>query len=352
MCIRDRVSTQSTGEVEGPMSGIPFLLLLVWLHDAASVPRAGSPGCGLAPPVRTGATTARSMVVDGHNRTYRLRVPSSYQRGVPLPVIVSHHGWTCSATEDEEASGLSVQAEQSGFVVAYLNGYDDNRHSAAFSWRSWNGAGTVYSNQTKPGCYSWGGTEQYCYESCSGRHGTAHDGGRFSGCDAIGCDWTTCVSSDAFNTAVLNLLEAELCIDVTREYATGQSNGAIYSFHLGASMSHRFAAIVPISGSMMNGYIKPPALPIPVLDCTGTLDQTVPINDTTFGSGAVSNEGWIYETMTAIFAQWEPANGCTGAEPLEPWPTSLDGEQQLYCWGRRCGARGEYPAIRCAWHGA
>ena len=149
----------------------------------------------------------------------------------------------CSATEDERDSGLSTQAETSGFVVAYLNGWDDNSHSADFGWKSWNGAGTVFSNSSSPGCYSWGGTSQYCYSSCSSRKHTDHDGGVFSGCDSIGCDWTTCVSSDNFNSQLMDTLEEELCIDVTREYATGQSNGAIYTFHLGATMSTRLAAV-------------------------------------------------------------------------------------------------------------
>ena len=64
--------------------------------------------------------------------------------------------------------------------------------------------------------------------------------------------------------AVLDLLESELCVDVTREYATGQSNGAIYTFHLGSTLSSRLAAIAPISGSFMHDYIKAPTVPMPV----------------------------------------------------------------------------------------
>ena len=176
------------------------------------------------------------------------------------------------------------------------------------------------------------------------------EGADFSGCDSLGCDWTTCVSSDSFNTALLNNLEQEFCIDVTREYATGQSNGAIYTFHLGTSadLGGRLAAIAPVSGSMMNGYITGPPVPLPVLDVTGTSDVTVPINDTTYGNGAVSNEGWIYSTMDDIFAVWEPANGCESSETSAHFPTSLDGVQDLYCWGKQCQGN---PVVRCAWDG-
>ena len=312
-----------------------------------------SGGCGSTPPVSTGVTTERTIQVAGLTRSYRLRVPASYDENVPLPLVVSHHGWTCSASEDEHDGGMSLVAEKDGVIVAYLNGWDDNSHDSGggFGWKSWNGAGTVYSDEKRPGCYKWGGTSQYCYTSCAERSHVRHDGHEFTGCDPTGCDWTTCVSSDSFNVAVLDLLESELCVDTTREYATGQSNGAIYTFHLGVTLSSRLAAIVPISGSMMHGYIAAPSVAMPVLDCTGTLDRTVPINDTLFGRGAVSYEGWIYSTMDDIFAQWEPANGCTDAEAAQHWPTSLDGVQDLYCWGKRCGASGESPVIRCAWRG-
>ena len=77
----------------------------------------------------------------------------------------------------------------------------------------------------------------------------------------------------------------------------------------------------------------------------------VPINDTSYGSGAVSNEGWIYSLMSDIFAKWEPANGCTSSDKPSHYPTSVDGVEQLYCWGKQCGASNEYPVIRCAWKG-
>ena len=58
--------------------------------------------------------------------------------------------------------------------------------------------------------------------------------------------------------------------------------------------------------------------------------------------------GWWYETLDHIWAAWEPANGCSESELATHWPTSLDGTQDLYCWGKRCGGS---PVIRCAWDG-
>ena len=87
------------------------------------------------------------------------------------------------------------------------------------------------------------------------------------------------------------------------------------------------------------------------MDITGTEDVIVPINDTTYGKGPVSSEGWIYSLMTDIFASWEPANGCTSEDKTEHYPTSFDGVQDLYCWGKRCGPDKSAPVVRCAWKG-
>ena len=83
------------------------------------VPRASS-GCGKQSPVALGETTVRHLHVAGNKRLYRLRVPASYDSSKPLPLVISHHGWTCSAQEDERDGGLSGPAESEGFVVAYV----------------------------------------------------------------------------------------------------------------------------------------------------------------------------------------------------------------------------------------
>ncbi len=303
-----------------------------------------SEGCGGSPPTTPGKTSVQSINVAGLDRSYLLRVPKSYDSSKAYPLIISHHGWGGTSSSDERGSGLSDIAEQEGFIVAFLQGWADNPNRG--SWGSWNGAGTVNSTAQKPGCLSWGGTKSYCYTSCKNRDGPVWDG-----CDSVGCDWTTCVDSTEFNVAVLDKLESQLCVDTTREYATGQSNGAMQTFWLGSVLSERLAAVAPISGSFQNGYIKAPVAPIPMMDVTGTQDTVVPINDTTYGNGPVSSEGWIYELMTNIFAAWEPANGCTGKDKVTQYKTPLDDTYKLYCWGKKCGAGGSAPVIRCAWDG-
>eukprot|EP00470_Lotharella_oceanica_P014463 CAMPEP_0170197600 /NCGR_PEP_ID=MMETSP0040_2-20121228/66750_1 /TAXON_ID=641309 /ORGANISM="Lotharella oceanica, Strain CCMP622" /LENGTH=324 /DNA_ID=CAMNT_0010447307 /DNA_START=318 /DNA_END=1292 /DNA_ORIENTATION=- len=114
-------------------------------------------------------------------------------------------------------------------------------------------------------------------------------------------------------------------------------------------MSHRLAAIAPVSGSFMNGYIQTPKHPLPVISVTGVADLTVPAN-ATFNGKPLSYEGWIYSLVSDIFAAWEYANGCTAYDMPNHYATSFDGVHRLYCWGKICAAK--TPVIRCAWLGA
>ncbi|KAH8063728.1 hypothetical protein JL722_2914 [Aureococcus anophagefferens] len=299
----------------------------------------GAQGCGKSPPVATGRTVVRHVEVEGA-APLPVAHPASYDASKPTPLILSHGGWTVSAEEDEHDSGLSELAEEAGYVVAYAQGWADNPHPAA-STGTGDAVGTV-ERPAKPGCYAWGGTSQYCYVV------RRADGGALRRLRQDGLRLDGVASTRRPSTSPCWICWRTGCVDVTREYATGQSNGAIYSFRLGVELAGRLAAIAPISGSFMNGYIDAPAVPVPVLDCTGTHDVTVPINDTTYGDGPVSNEGWIYSLMSDIFAVWEPANGCED-EPASQWKTPQDGVDERYCWGKTCGGN---PVVRCAWNGA
>ena len=92
-------------------------------RPAAAAPL-GSSGCGSldgwwAP---AGTTHAQAFDVDNVSRGYRLRVPASYRRERPLPLVLVFHGYDESATEIEQSSRLSELAEDEEFIVAYPQG--------------------------------------------------------------------------------------------------------------------------------------------------------------------------------------------------------------------------------------
>ena len=84
----------------------------------------GSAGCGrAASPGPTGRRSptgdvARSIVVDGVRRTYRLEVPDRYDDRRPTPLVVLFHGWSSDALEMSAYSGLPRAAAAAGVLVA------------------------------------------------------------------------------------------------------------------------------------------------------------------------------------------------------------------------------------------
>merc|ERR1712232_985576 len=182
-------------------------------------------------------------------------VPSSYDSKTPVPLVIAHHGWTGSASGEESADGLKSQASKSGFISVYPQGMADNTHSG--SWASWNCVGSTASpGKAGPTCTS--SFPSYCYTSCRGCT------------DNPQCWWTTCDDDvtksgsgksgvTGFVPSLYDTLEEQLCIDTSREYATGISNGGMMTFQLGASMGPRLAAIVPICGSFQKGFNEAPS---------------------------------------------------------------------------------------------
>jgi polyhydroxybutyrate depolymerase len=135
---------------------------------------------------------------------------------------------------------------------------------------------------------------------------------------------------------LLDQLEAEQCVDRSRVYATGLSNGAFMSSILGCTMADRFAAIAPVAG-----LIRPegcdPSRPVPVLAFHGTADPILLFNGGVgdrlgnvlpgVGGGGDSTAATTEEPplpepdldgegYPKAAREWAAGNGCTG-EPVD-----------------------------------
>ena len=99
-------------------------------------------------------------------------------------------------------------------------------------WYSWNAVGTTQS--PGPGgytCTTKANYPEYCYTSCDGcgKHNPQ-------------CDWTTCEETGptptgtglsnvgGFIPSLYDTLESQLCVDTSREYASGESNGGMMTY--------------------------------------------------------------------------------------------------------------------------
>jgi hypothetical protein len=169
------------------------------------------------------------------------------------------------------------------------------------------------------------------------------------------CAWTTCddvVTRSGTGTEatgwipfLYDKLESELCIDTTREYAAGESNGGMMTYQLGVALARRLAAIAPQFGSFHRGFCMSPSETVPVLDLHGSRDKTVPANV------SLSSDGYYYTTTKEIFngckfcSGWKSANACDGKS--SQYKTPYDGRKDLYCISE-CS---DDSVVRCSWDG-
>ena len=198
----------------------------------------GSSGCGKSPAASAGSTTAMTGTFGGIKRKWRVNVPKSYSKNVAAPLVVSTHGWGGNGLMDELGSGLSKTG--GGQITVYPDGMGDN-FQVGF-WGSWNAVGSTQSpgpdgQICDPSADKF---NTYCYTSCKGCKGSD------------GCDWTTCTNDitptgigtkdvTGFLPQLYDFMEENFCIDVTREYHTGMSNGAMMTYDLMYCLAHAHA---------------------------------------------------------------------------------------------------------------
>ncbi len=230
-------------------------------NNAASKKRSG--GCGRssanAPP---GSTSARELVSGGVRRTYRVHISTNLAaHDTPAtagaPLVLLFHGRGGSGQLVENYSGLVPVSDREGFILVSPNG-------VGTPTTGWNAG-------------------------------------------ASGPSWPT--DDVQFGRDLLATLKNDLCIDPTRVYATGHSNGAFMAARLACAMGGAIVAIAPVAGVSVPAEGCPRDLP--VIAFHGTWDDVVPfaggkVRDTSDYSGA--------ERQTAA---WAAIDGCATAPVTE-----------------------------------
>ncbi|WP_233576240.1 alpha/beta hydrolase family esterase [Saccharopolyspora rhizosphaerae] len=198
------------------------MLVLLAAPAHAEVPdrAAASPGCGNTA-VQPGETVAREVVSGGITRTYLMHVPETYLPFLPTPAVLSFHGHTRDAAYQEQLSEFS----ETNAIAVYPQGLVGTDGETA-----WQGA--PYSADV--------------------------DDVRFVG-------------------DLLDQLQQETCVDRTRVYAAGKSNGGGFTGVLACRMSDRIAAFAPVAGAFYpQGGDCNPSRPAPILNFHGAVDTTIP----------------------------------------------------------------------------
>lgn len=229
-------------------------------------------GCGQPVPIPPGTTANQSLFSGGLLRLYRLHIPSGYLPTSSIPLVLDFHGHGGSAKSQERLTGFSELADREDFLVVYPEG-------------------TVGPD----GKTGWG-------------TGPAKD---------------PTVNDVHFVSDLLTRLQATLCIDPQRIYATGFSNGGAMAAMLACIMASRIAAFAPVSGSyfpLVGGCH--PSQPVPIMEFHGTADMVVPY-DGSFLLNLPAVPFWLGE--------WARHDGCSPRPEVFYHHGDVTGEEWLHC---------------------
>ncbi|WP_328583465.1 alpha/beta hydrolase family esterase [Streptomyces sp. NBC_00370] len=225
--------SRSSGPLRRLASAVIGLTLVAGAVAAAGPAAAATTGarpapkaaCGLPAPQPAGTSAPHTISSGGRERAYRLHLPAGYGTKRDWPVVLAFHGRGNTGAGTEEFSKLSTLPA----VVVYPEGVIGTGDGDRQAWQ-----GAPYA--------------------------------------AAGVD------DVAFTGDLLDRLEATLCVDERRVYATGKSNGAGFvSTLLACRMADRIAAVAPVAAALYpTGEECRPARPMPMIDFHGTGDVTIP----------------------------------------------------------------------------
>ncbi|KAI5917584.1 Alpha/Beta hydrolase protein [Camillea tinctor] len=176
-----------------------FLLLITSSLGAPSPLQSSSTdGCGQAPPLTPG--DVKVFPITG-GREYEVWLPENYDQKKATPMILSYHGANGDMEHQRNLDNLTNPAFNVDHILVYLQGTADDPSRPEHT--TWTPA---------PGSTS----------------------------DDLG-----------YTSNVLDAVEAVLCIDTSRIYATGKSQGGGFVSQLACDpkMSTRIAAFAPVSGA-------------------------------------------------------------------------------------------------------
>lgn len=262
----------SPGDASGDGDAADEATTAVGPGEVATAPPVPSAGCGTT---EVRSTSLEERFLDDSDRWFLLTTPLDHDGTTPLPLVIDFHGLSEGAVIHSRMSDFGTFAEENGIIAVLPNG-----------------TGTPVR---------WD----------------------------VGLD----IDSNpdlAFVDAMLDQLEAELCVDTSRIYATGLSNGAFMSSTVACSLADRFAAVAPVAGVLRSEDCAP-ARPVPMLGFHGTADDILIFNG---GVGGRLNEILAGNTdaeaeelpevdldgegYPANVRAWAEDNGC------EPEPTDTD----------------------------
>jgi polyhydroxybutyrate depolymerase len=201
-------------------------------------------------------------------------------------LVLAFHGGGQTAAQMEQISGLNALAAREHFIVAYPEAFE----------RSWADGRKVTSAEKQD------------------------------------------VDDVGFAKAVVADIAKTHALDGSRVFATGLSNGGIFTYRLACEGAATVAAIAPVVATMATSLVPSchPSAPVAVVGIQGVADPSVP-----FGGGYVGGRvaGGRVQSSRATQELWRSLNGCAPTVTSMALPvfvedgTSVDRRSYASCRG-------------------
>ncbi len=245
---------------------VAAVLSLTLLVPASATAGAAARGAAASPSACSGlaarrpGTTTGTFVHAGRTRTYVLHVPSGYDPTRRTPLLMTFHGQGSYGLQQLLYSDVRALADREGFIVVA----PDTAYPEESRWQTDAALGEIPAG-------------------------------------------TSTVDDLGFVGRLLTRLEAGLCVDEDRVFATGISSGGFMVSALACRMPNRIAAVASVAGTV---YFEDPAVcrsarPVPVLAFHGSADRNVPFDFETF------NRAGPRDSVVNYLRRWAlRRNGC------------------------------------------
>ena len=258
----DMMAALAAGDVSKIMPSYPFDR---YLNDDGSL--------GIASyPLQHG-----SLELEGLTRNYYYYVPSSYDGNAPVPLVFSFHGIHSSGNGQQSLAKLDALAEKECFIVVYPDGQPLPE-----------GVGILQEGSMIAGYQGlWNFTD-------------------------AGINDMEFISVLIDKLAGTDTEPGEFNIDRTRVYATGMSNGGIFSHKLAIELSHKIAAAACVTGPLAAiSTAKVPPRPVTVIQVSGNSDPVIDWNgNETLGTISVDD----------TIAWWNKINQTSATPVVKEYP--------------------------------
>lgn len=234
-------------------------------------------GCGGASgkgPDDTPQSSGSTVVLDVDDRPFRLQVPSSYDAGRPVPLVVGLHGWGGDGARIAGQLGLSRSTDRRGWLLALPDGTVDSR------------------------------------------------GRRFWNASSACCNLDDAVVDDVgYLSHVVEAVAADYAVDPARVYVAGLSNGGFMAHRLACERADLVSAVVAVAGTTAAdpaGCV--PSEGVSVLQVHGTADGVIQYE------GGALLPGRPYASAPDTVEAWREREHCSAT--ARPGP-ALDSDASL-----------------------